>query len=158
MKRHSGIVWDPGRFAGSLRGRDVRRTSRGWGTRFTASISEGAPEASVLGLTSSRCLGLLTVKQKVFHHRIREATALPREDVPSVESLLSVVAVADPRGSRPTSVSLRTGACARRGRHERTSNIRRKNDLLCHNAHRRTDATTGMVGGHGRRKGEKACI
>jgi hypothetical protein len=41
LKRHSGIVWDPGRFAGLLRGGDVRRLGN----------PVGAP---ALGLTPQR--------------------------------------------------------------------------------------------------------
>jgi len=43
LKRHSGIFWDPGRFAGFLRGEDTRRS----GNPSSPTISEVSRRASL---------------------------------------------------------------------------------------------------------------
>jgi len=48
LKRHSSIVWDPGRFAGFLRGKDARRSGS---PSLPHPISEGVSRRASLSLT-----------------------------------------------------------------------------------------------------------
>jgi hypothetical protein len=91
LKRHSGIVWDPGRFAGLLGGGDVRRLGN----------PAGAP---ALGLTPGNAWGyptnckmqhaLVTKDDKgpVAMHALTQRAVRGLTDAPEREALVAAVA------------------------------------------------------------------